>query len=39
MVERWGPPLHYSKKFHEAFGSDDDLIAQQTYINELRAAA
>ena len=39
MVARWGPPLHWSKRFHEAFGSDDDLIAQQTYINELRAAA
>ncbi|MBN4969363.1 hypothetical protein JY439_02655 [Stenotrophomonas maltophilia] len=39
MVARWGPPLHWSKRFHETFGSDDDLIAQQTYINELRAAA
>jgi len=39
MVRRWGPPLHWSKQFHEAFGTDDELIAQQTYINELRKAA
>lgn len=39
MVERWGPPLYWSKKFHEVFGSDDELIAQQTFINEQRQAA
>lgn len=38
MRQIYGPSLmDGSRTFHETYGSDDDLIAQQTYINELRA--
>lgn len=40
MREIYGPSLlDGSRVFHETYGSDDELIAQQTYINELRKAA
>lgn len=38
MRQIYGPSLmDGSRTFHETYGSDDDLIAQQTYINELRS--
>lgn len=40
MREKWGPSLmDGSRTFHETYGTDDELIAQQTYINEIRQAA
>lgn len=39
MVDRWGPPLHWSKQFHDAFGSNDELIEMQTFVNQQREAA
>jgi len=40
MRQIYGPSLlDGSRTFHETYGSDDELIANQTYINELRAAA
>jgi len=40
MREIYGPSLmDGSRTFHETYGSDDELIANQTYINEMRAAA
>lgn len=40
MRETWGPSLmDGSRTFHETYGSDDELIAQQTYINQIRSAA
>jgi len=40
MRQIYGPSLlDGSRTFHETYGSDDELIDQQTYINELRAAA
>lgn len=40
MRQIYGPSLmDGSRIFHETYGSDDELIANQTYINELRAAA
>ncbi len=40
MRQIYGPSLmDGSRTFHETYGSDDDLIEQQTYINELRATA
>lgn len=40
MRQIYGPSLlDGSRTFHETYGSDDELIAYQTYINELRAAA
>lgn len=38
-LRRTGSLLDGSRTFHETYGSDDELIANQTYINELRAAA
>ncbi len=36
----YGPSLmDGSRVFHETYGSDDDLIEQQTHVNELRRAA
>lgn len=38
--EIYGPSLmDGSRTFHETYGTDDELIAQQTYINEIRQAA
>lgn len=40
MRQIYGPSLmDGSRTFHETYGSDDELIDQQTYINELRKAA
>lgn len=40
MRQIYGPSLmDGSRTFHETYGSDDELIANQTYVNELRAAA
>jgi hypothetical protein len=40
MRQIYGPSLmDGSRTFHETYGSDDELITNQTYINELRAAA
>lgn len=40
MRETWGPSLmDGSRTFHETYGSDDELIEQQTFINEQRRAA
>jgi len=40
MREIYGPSLmDGSGVFHETYGTDDELIAQQTLVNELRAAA
>lgn len=40
MREIYGPSLmDGSRTFHETYGSDDELIEQQTYIIELRAVA
>ena len=40
MRQIYGPSLlDGSRTFRETYGSDDELIDQQTYINELRAAA
>lgn len=40
MRQIYGPSLlDGSRTFRETYGSDDELIANQTYINELRAAA
>jgi len=40
MRQIYGPSLlDGSRTFHETYGSDDELIANQTYINELRKAA
>ncbi len=40
MRQIYGPSLlDGSRTFHETYGSDDELIANQTYINQLRAAA
>lgn len=40
MREIYGPSLmDGSRVFHETYGTDDELIAQQTLVNELRAAA
>ena len=36
----YGPSLmDGSRVFHETYGSDDELIEQQTHVNELRRAA
>lgn len=36
----YGPSLmDGSRVFHETYGSDDDLIEQQTHVNELRRGA
>ncbi|UXB21938.1 hypothetical protein K7566_09630 [Stenotrophomonas maltophilia] len=38
MRQIYGPSLmDGSRTFHETYGSDDELIANQTCINELRA--
>ncbi len=38
--EIYGPSLmDGSRTFHETYGTDDELIAQQTFINEQRQAA
>ncbi|MDH0171368.1 Ref family recombination enhancement nuclease [Stenotrophomonas sp. GD04145] len=40
MRQIYGPSLlDGSPTFHETYGSDDELIANQTYIDELRAVA
>lgn len=40
MREVYGPSLmDGSRAFHEIYGSDDALIAQQTFVNELRSGA
>ncbi|HGM6414475.1 TPA: Ref family recombination enhancement nuclease [Stenotrophomonas maltophilia] len=40
MRQIYGPSLmDGSRTFHETYGSDDELIVNQTYINELRVAA
>lgn len=39
-TETWGPSLmDGSRLFHEIYGTDDELIAQQTAVIELRKAA
>ncbi|KRG38869.1 hypothetical protein ARC78_15125 [Stenotrophomonas pictorum JCM 9942] len=38
MREQWGPSLmDGSRTFHETYGSDDELIAQQTFVIEQRS--
>jgi len=40
MREVYGPSLmDGSRVFHETYGTDDELIEQQTAVNELRQAA
>lgn len=40
MRHIYGPSLlDGSRVFHETYGTDDELIAQQTLVNELRKAA
>ncbi len=40
MRQIYGPSLlDGSRVFHETYGTDDELIAQQTLVNELREAA
>lgn len=40
MREIYGPSLmDGSRTFHETYGTDDELIAQQTFVNEQRQAA
>ncbi|WP_258190336.1 MULTISPECIES: Ref family recombination enhancement nuclease [unclassified Stenotrophomonas] len=40
MRQIYGPSLlDGSRTFHETYGSDDELIANQTYVDELRVAA